>query len=133
MNRVICVPAVIAFDFNLLILPSSSCSSVQSEDRADETRSEDVREPSEEARSEPQGSLVPIAHLTSNREDVSTEELSQTRHLAVPQEFQEAAGDLLDRSDFEGFDSAGEVVDHVSRTPESVGLVPWEEIEPRVK
>ena len=133
MNRVICVPAVIAFAFTLLVLPSSSCSSEQNEDRADETRSEDVQEPSEEARSEPQASLVPIAHLTSNREDVSTEELSQTRDLAVPQEFQEAAGDLLDRSDFEGFDSAGEVVDHVSRTPESVGLVPWEEIEPRVK
>ncbi|MDQ4000175.1 MAG: CapA family protein, partial [Actinomycetota bacterium] len=64
---------------------------------------------------------------------MSTEELSQTRDLAVPQEFQEAAGDLLDRSDFEGFDSAGEVVGHVSRTPESVGLVPWEEIEPRIK
>jgi poly-gamma-glutamate capsule biosynthesis protein CapA/YwtB (metallophosphatase superfamily) len=133
MNRVICVPAVIAFAFTLLVLPSSTCSSEQNEGRADETRSEVVREPSEEARSEPQASLVPIAHLTSNREDVSTEELSQTRELAVPQEFQEAAGDLLDRSDFEGFDSAGEVVDHVSRTPESVGLVPWEEIEPRVK
>src|SRR5215210_2777314 len=133
MNRVICVPAVIAFAFTLLVLPSSSCSSEQNEDRADETRSEDVQEPSEEARSEPQASLVPIAHLTSNREDVSLEELSQTRDLAVPQEFQEAAGDLLDRSDFEGFDSAGEVVDHVSRTPESVGLVPLEEIEPRVK
>ena len=133
MNRVICVPAAIAFAFTLLVLPSTSSSSEQNEDRADETRSEDVREPSEEARSEPQATLVPIAHLTSNRQDVSTEELSQTQDLAVPQEFQEAAGDLFDRSDFEGFDSAGEVVDHVSRTPESVGLVPWEEIEPRVK
>lgn len=116
----------------------NSCSTEQPEDqarkdRSHETRSEETRGTTEEARSGPQVSLVPIAHLTSAREDVSTQELSQSQELAVPREFRRVAAELLARSDFEGFDSAEAVVDHVSRTPEAVGLVPWETVSPRVK
>src|SRR5829696_1771713 len=82
---------------------------------------------------EPPRFLVPIAHLTSTRESVSTEELSQNRELAVPQESMGSAEELLGGSGFEGFDSADAVVDHVSRNPEALGLVPWDEVGPRVK
>ena len=60
------------------------------------------------------------------------EELSQ-EELAVPRELQAAAGELLGRSDLEGSDSVEDVVDRVSRDPESLGLVPWEEVSPGVK
>jgi poly-gamma-glutamate capsule biosynthesis protein CapA/YwtB (metallophosphatase superfamily) len=43
------------------------------------------------------------------------------------------AEELLDRPNFESFDSAEAVVDHVSRNPEAMGLVPWDEVGPRVK
>ena len=76
--------------------------------------------------------LVPIAHLTSKREGVSKEELSQNRELAVPQATMDLAKDLLGGSGFRGFGSAGAVVDHVSRYPEALGLVPWDEVGPRV-
>ena len=81
----------------------------------------------------PPESLVPIVHLTSNRESVSKDELSQNRELAVPQESRETAQELLGSSGFEGFDSAGAVVDYVSRNPEAMGLVPWDEVGPRVR
>ena len=58
----------------------------------------------EEAASEPTRSLVPITHLTSTRESVSTEELSQARNLSVPRDYQVPAQELLDRSDVEGID-----------------------------
>jgi poly-gamma-glutamate capsule biosynthesis protein CapA/YwtB (metallophosphatase superfamily) len=77
--------------------------------------------------------LVPIAHLTSTRESVSEEELSQDRDLAVPQGSMDSAEELLGGSGFEGFDSADAVVDRVSRHPEALGLVPWDEVGPRVK
>jgi poly-gamma-glutamate capsule biosynthesis protein CapA/YwtB (metallophosphatase superfamily) len=82
---------------------------------------------------EPPGPLVPIAHLTSTRKSVSTEELSQNQELAVSQESMRSAEQLLGGSGFEGFDSAGAVVDHVSRNPEALGLVPWDEVGPRVR
>ena len=82
---------------------------------------------------EPPRFLVPIAHLTSTRESVSTEELSQNRELAVPQESMGSAEEFLGGSGFEGFDSAGAVVDHVSRNPGALGLVPWDEVGPRVR
>lgn len=82
---------------------------------------------------EPARPLVPIAHLTSARESVSTEELSQNRELAVPQQSMGSAEELLGGSGFEGFDSAGAVVDHVSRSPGALGLVPWDEVSPRVR
>jgi Bacterial capsule synthesis protein PGA_cap len=90
------------------------------------------REPSEEA-SQPPSSLVPIVHLTSLRENVSLEELSQNRDLSVPQGSQKLAEELLGNADFESFDSVGAVVDHVSRSPGAMGLVPWNEVGPRVK
>jgi hypothetical protein len=95
--------------------------------------SEDAGKPPEEASSEPPRSLVPVAHLTSTQESVSMEELSQDRDLGVPRGYLEAAQKLLDRSDFERFDSADAVLEHVSRTPGTVGLVPWDEVDPRVK
>lgn len=64
---------------------------------------------------------------------MSTNELSQTTELAVPQEFHELAGDQLGRSDFEDFGSSGAVLEHVSRAPEALGLVPWDEVTPQVK
>jgi poly-gamma-glutamate synthesis protein (capsule biosynthesis protein) len=62
------------------------------------------------------------------------EELSQAGELAVPRGYQGLAEDLLDRSSgFESLDSAEAVVDRVSRDPGAVGLVPWDEVGPRVK
>src|SRR5215216_493627 len=114
-----------------------SCSPDRSEgQRAGEDRSGaqpgGAREPSEDA-GQPQASLVPIVHLTSLRESVSTQELSQNRELAVPRGSRELAQELLGGSDFEGFDSVGAVLDHVSRNPGAMGLVPWNEVGPRVK
>jgi poly-gamma-glutamate synthesis protein (capsule biosynthesis protein) len=64
---------------------------------------------------------------------VSEEELSQDRDLAVPQGSMDSAKELLGGSGFQGFDSADAVVDHVSRNPEALGLVPWDEVGPNVK
>jgi hypothetical protein len=127
------VAAVLIFLAPLLI----SCSSEQSEgQRAGEDRSGarpgGAREPSEDA-GQPQASLVPIVHLTSLRESVSTEELSQNHELAVPRGSRELAQELLGGSGFQGFDSVGAVLDHVSRNPGAMGLVPWNEVGPRVK
>jgi poly-gamma-glutamate synthesis protein (capsule biosynthesis protein) len=138
--------AVVAVLASLMLLASLSCSAERSEGQRDqragearEDRSEGARpgeagEPSEGAgQPEPQASLVPIAHLTSLRESVSTEELSQAGELAVPRAYGGLAEELLDRSGFDSFDSADAVVDHVSRNPGALGLVPWSEVGPRVK
>ena len=101
--------------------------------RSGEAGSEVNRTPQGESHSDVQASLVPIAHLTSVLEDVGTNELSQIPELAVPQEFHEQAGELLGRSDFEYFGSSGAVLEQVSRTPEAVGLIPWDEVTPQVK
>jgi len=90
-------------------------------------------EPSSAAEPGRQASLVPISHLTSPLENVTTGELSQDPELAVPEEYQELAGELLGRPDFEDFGSISAVIDYVSRTPEATGLVPWDEVTPRVK
>jgi poly-gamma-glutamate capsule biosynthesis protein CapA/YwtB (metallophosphatase superfamily) len=113
---------------------SSDRSGGQGERRAgeDRARTGGTREPSEDAR-QPRTSLVPIVHLTSLRESVSLQELSQNRELAVPQGSRGLAEELLDSSDFESFDSVGAVVEHVSRSPGAMGLVPWNEVGPRVK
>ncbi|MDQ4062762.1 MAG: CapA family protein, partial [Actinomycetota bacterium] len=71
--------------------------------------------------------------LTSPREDVSTSELLQNPELAVPEESQELATELLDRPDFVDFGSTSAVIDYVSRSPEATGLVPWDAVTPRVK
>ena len=127
----------------LTLLPIS-CSNEQTKDQAgqDEERETQPRDPRtgaassspEISPSEPQSSLVPIAHLTSRRNDVSKEELSQNAQLAVPEELSETANEMLGRSDLEGSDSSADaVVDRVSRDPEALGLVPLEEVDPQVK
>ena len=65
----------------------------------------------------PEEPLVPVAHLTSMRESISTAELERDEDLAVPREARKTAAGLLDRSGFEGPGTTDEVVDHVSRTP----------------
>jgi hypothetical protein len=137
LKRALHVPLATAVLFALALL-SSSCSAGQSEEGADEDQSsganpQEVQEPSEVTEPDLQASLVPIAHLTSIQENVGTDELSQNSELAVPRESHAVAAELLGRSDFEDFDSADAVLDHVSRTPEALGLVPWDEIDPRVK
>src|SRR3712207_3760731 len=124
----------------LVLLLSVSCSTERPEERAgDEGRAGEARpgaagEASEGAgQPEPLASLVPIAHLTSLKESVSMEELSRAGELAVPRGYGGLAEELLDRQGFESMDSAEAVVDHVSRTPGAVGLVPWDEVGPRVK
>src|SRR5215212_5359938 len=120
----------------------SACGTEQIEDQSpsdrgegrDVARSGSAEEPSAGTGSGSQNALVPIAHLTSLKDDVTTEELSRTGELAVPRELSETVGGLLGRSDeLEGYDSAAAVVDHVSQTPDAVGLVPWDAVTPRVK
>ena len=59
--------------------------------------------------------------------------LSQNQELAVPRDYQDSAAELLDRPDLESFDSAAAAIDHVSRNPDTMGLVPWDTVDPRVK
>lgn len=132
MKRVLHTPATIAVAATLALL-LGSCSGEHEDRSAEEVASEDDSQEAVGSSGLRASSLVPIAHLTSAREDVSVQELSQNGELAVPQGSQELAGELLGRSDFGGFGSDEEVVDYVSRTPEAVGLVPWDEIDPRVK
>src|SRR5918997_1462523 len=136
LKRALYVP-VVAVLASLVLLLSVSCSTERPEGRtADEGRAGDARpgaagEPSEGAgQPEPRASLVPVAHLTTLKESVSTEELSQVGGLAVPRGYGGMAEELLDRSDFESFDSAGAVVDHVSQTPGAGGVGPWDEVRP---
>ena len=130
----------------IFLLPLVSCSPERSERRAGEdqkageapanqkgsARTEDARETSGDA-PEPEAVLVPIAHLTSTLRSVGADKLSKVRGLAVGRASRGEAGKLLGRSDFEDFNSDGAVVDHVSRTPGALGLVPWDEVGPRVK
>jgi hypothetical protein len=132
LKRVLYTPAAIAVVATLALL-LGSCSGEQTEDRGAEEGASEVASQEAVGSYGLRASLVPIVHLTSAQEDVSVQELSQNGELAVPQESQELVGELLGRSDFGGFGSGEEVVDYVSRTPEAVGLVPWDEIDPRVK
>ena len=79
--------------------------------------------------------LVPVTHLTSAQENITSEELSQTKDLAVPQQLSGTVGELLGRSsdEFGNFDSTTAVVGSVSRTPGAVGLVPWDAVSSEVK
>jgi Bacterial capsule synthesis protein PGA_cap len=138
-SRILAATITLVF---LTLLPIS-CSNEQTKDQTgqDEVRETQPREPRTEAASsspetspsEPQSSLVPIAHLTSRRDDVSMEELSQNAQLAVPEELSETANEMLGRSDLESSGSAEAVVDRVSRDPEALGLVPLKEVGPKVK
>jgi poly-gamma-glutamate capsule biosynthesis protein CapA/YwtB (metallophosphatase superfamily) len=150
LNRRIYAPATVAVVAVLasLLLVVASCSPEQTQGQAGGDRQAgEVREGqaggsqpgdggeySEGAsQPEPERPLVPIAHLTSKREGVSKEELAQNRALAVPQDSMDLAEELLGGSGFEGFDSVGAVVEHVSRNPGALGLVPWDEVGPRVR
>lgn len=110
----------------------------------EETRSDEATQPAKgagstgdspvvETRYEPRSHLVPIAHLTSERENASLRGLSRHRGLAVPEGYRADAERLLDRRVFDELGSAAEVVERVSRTPGALGLVPWDAVDPRVK
>src|SRR5215208_1216603 len=123
-----------------------ACSSEGSKDQSDggrrteegqrdsATRGGQTRDGSKGAsRAETQAAIVPIAHLSSTAENISTQELSGVRGLAVGREYREEAAGLVSDSGFEDFASGDAVIDHVSRTPDALGLVPWDEVGPRVK
>ena len=79
--------------------------------------------------------LVPVTHLASLQENITSDELSQSKDLAIPLELSKIVGDLIGRSSGElrNFDSSAAVVDHVSQSPGTFGLVPWDAVSPRVK
>jgi Bacterial capsule synthesis protein PGA_cap len=138
--------AVIAVMISLFPL-LFGCSSERSKDQADGSRrigegqqaggtrgGQTAGDGSKGARgTETQAALVPIAHLSSTAKDISTQELSGTRDLAVGREYRDEAEELVDNPGLESFDSGAAVVDHVSKTPDALGLVPWDEVGPRVK
>ena len=140
--RALYAPAVIVISFVLALL-LFSCSAGQSEretgeDRANEEvtgegRAGNTQASSADDSSGLRSSLVPVAHLTSVRENVSMDELSGVSELAVSRGLHESAEESLGHSDFEDFGSTDEVLNHVSRSPEAIGLVPWNEVDPRVK
>ena len=53
--------------------------------------------------------------------------------MAVGRGYRDEAEGLIGSASFESFDSGDAVVDHVSKTPDALGLVPWNEVGPRVK
>ena len=92
---------------------------------------EDDQEPSKGGgQPEPPAALVPIAHLSSTLEDVSMQDLSEARKLAVARGSRGEVGKLVDRSEFEDFDSVVAVVDHVSKTPGRSGSFPGTRWDP---
>src|SRR5918994_4259003 len=118
-----------------------ACSSEGSKDHSEGSRRTDEGQRAGDAgdgpkgarRTETQAALVPIVHLSSTAENISTQELSGTRNLAVARGYRDEAEEFIDSPRFESFDSEAAVVDHVSKTPEALGLVPWDEVGPRVK
>jgi poly-gamma-glutamate capsule biosynthesis protein CapA/YwtB (metallophosphatase superfamily) len=97
-------------------------------------RAEDATDSSQNAhRAEQQAALVPIAHLSSTQDNVSMEDLSGARGLAVGRGYRDEAEGLVGHARFENFASEKAVVDHVSKTPEALGIVPWDEVGPEVK
>ncbi len=140
----------VTFALLICLLPLlGSCSPERSEERPDKglsvgevredrkwtSRAEGTgaaREPSSGI-SEPEGALVPIAHLSSTLESIGSEELSGIRGLTVGHGSLEEAAEVVGRSDFEDFGSSSAVVNHVSRTPGALGLVPWDKVGSRVK
>src|SRR5215216_203994 len=143
-SAMMAVIAVMISLFPLLL----ACSSEGSKDQPDGSRrtdegqqagttrggqTRDARAEDSRDRCEPQAALVPIAHLSSTVENVSMEELSGTRGLAVGRGYRDEAEGLIGSASFESFDSGDAVVDHVSKTPDALGLVPWNEVGPRIK
>lgn len=107
----------------------------QTEQREAANEPEDAEPPPQRADPNPQGLLVPISHLTSFRQNVTVEELSRVEELAVPEDLGGEVGELLGRSgeELRRFGSVAAVIGHVARTPDAVGLVPWDAVTPRVK
>src|SRR5215216_173945 len=145
MLRTQVMMAVIAVMISLFPL-LLGCSSEGSKGQVDESRRTDEgqrasatrggqtgNESKGARRTETQAALVPIVHLSSTAENISTQELSETRNLAVGREYRDEAEELIDSPRFESFDSEAAVVDYVSKTPDALGLVPWDEVGPRVK
>ena len=138
--------AVIAVLISLLPL-LISCSSEQSggqpdgsrrtgeDQRADATRGGQTgnSRTGDADRPERQAALVPIAHLSSTQDNVSMEELSETEGLAVGRGYRDEVEELVGPARFESLDSEEAVVDHVSKAPDALGLVPWDEVGPEVK
>src|SRR5215207_2189147 len=137
--------AVLAALAALVLIPAS-CGPQQPDDPRDlagqqtgerdaANEPENTGESSRRATPEPQGLLVPIAHLTSPRQNVTVEELSRVGKLAAPEDLGGEVDEMLGRSaeELRGFGSVAAVIDHVSRTPDAVGLVPWDAVSPRVK
>lgn len=91
------------------------------------------RGPTEVDPPQAQAYLVPVTHLTSTLESVTVRELTRDHDPAVPRGLRDPLAELLDSRNLESFDSAEAVVDHVSRTPGAVGLVPWDVVTPQVK
>ena len=138
--------AVLAVLAALVLIPAS-CGPQQPDDRRDlagqrtEEREaanepENTKESPQRTAPEPQpGLLVPIAHLTSTRQNLTVEELSRVGELAVPEGMGGEVSELLGRpgEELRGLGSVAAVIDHVGRTPDAVGLVPWDAVTPRVK
>src|SRR5215216_6718407 len=124
MLRTPAVMAVIAVMISLLPL-LVACSSEGSEDQSAGSRQTgegkqigNAGDGTQSAHSSgSQAALVPIAHLNSTAENVSMEELSKTRGLAVGRGYRDDAAGLLGSSRFEGFDSGEAVIDHVAGLP----------------
>ncbi len=147
MRATLRAPAAVLIVLVCLLPLLGSCSSEPSEDRSgegrragevradrtDAPRTEDTGGPAGAAPDQQAAALVPISHLTSTLESIGSEELSRIPDLAVGRGYRERAEELAGISSFESFDTAGAVVDHVSRTPGALGLVPWDEVGPRVK
>ena len=139
--RIRVMMAVIAVLISLLPL-LISCSSEESKEQPDQGQqagathrgqSDSDRSKGAHRSAQQEAALVPIAYLSSTQDNVSKTELSGTRGLAVGRGYRDEAEGLLGGSRFEIFDSEKTVVDHVSKTPDALGLVPWDEVGPRVK
>ena len=138
--------AVLAVLAALVLIPAF-CGPQQPDDRRDlagqrteereaASEPESTGESPRRAAPEPQpGLLVPIAHLTSTRQNLTVEELSRVGELAVPEGMGGEVSELLGRpgEELRGFGSVAAVIDHVGRMPDAVGLVPWDAVTPRVK
>jgi poly-gamma-glutamate capsule biosynthesis protein CapA/YwtB (metallophosphatase superfamily) len=131
MKRKLYAPALLAVVACLALLPVS-CSSEEPNEEGRTGESRGGRTGAPENATGPEA-LVPIVHLTSTRESVSERDLSRKEELSVPREVRESAARLLDRPALEGSGSTQEVIDRVSRTPNALGLVPWDAVSPRVK
>src|SRR5919112_2229525 len=97
LKRTLYTPAAMIVILASLLLLLGSCSPERPEGQSGEDKQAGGLQQESGGNPEdasPPESLVPIVHLTSNRESVSKDELSQNRELAVPQESRETAQEL---------------------------------------